>query len=1322
MKLFFILFSIIIFYINFFPINSSISFIYPSAISLSNGNILIIHKIGIDIYDSTVSNLIKNIYIFTNEEQIKDVENLSKVILKESESYIFCIISDKIFIFDNEGNLLYKSDNKIINNSSPKYYTLSPIYIKDNIYYYIIGFFDSNNYLNLFLYKFDIISKSNIKSISKKDEKFKKKNYEYNFKNKGLSCEYMTEYNNSEKKVLVCFFLINSNNNINSNSEYIIEGYYTIKENSIINNYNYENDYYTVPNIEYIKSQKNNNSKLSLVCYVLKNNKPFCNKFRINSSLNGEFYKTVSFINNCKNLIYGMKISYFNEIEKIVFSCSDSDGSLQLSLFDNNLNTPDSFYKLFNSCQTIFGYSVLYIAIKSEYYILSDVKCNNIEYPFKSLVTSGEEINQKLEEKALESDIECTNKEKCLECNKESMLNNLCIKCNIQNGYFPLRASSEFEQSFLNNNNNQYIDCVNEKEKPSNFYFNYENQDFESCYDTCATCEYKGDGNENNCTSCEENYIKKPDYENSTNCVLKCNYFYYYTSYNQYKCTDLPKCPEDYNLLIKNKNKCVDNCTSDDIYKYQYIGECLEKCPNNTKNDNYLCKDLILNKCLLTEKPFNFLNEDFKEHDIEIMAKTYATEFKYTNNHVLLYKNKNYLIVFYKNGNCITELSLQIPEINFSECFEKVKNNLKIEENLVISIINKKENDLDYYKMISYSMFDPKTGEKLLIDDICKDDIIIIKEDLISKINSSGIEIDTILHLTSQDIDVFNLSSKIYTDICFYYDSQINKDISLNDRILIYHPNITLCENECYTKEVNISSLKAICECKFNVFNTNILSTENNKQKSKNSKIKELISSTNIEIIKCIKDIFNKEYFSKCASGFIIIGLIFIQIIVTIVYGFKSLYSLRKYIFGVTNNYLTHLSHQKNNNALYNYSFSLNDNNIVKQNDNEPPKRKENEGDQGNFNEIGENINIKRLSKKGKTTINRNMIFPVKSNENFMKKNSKNMVNNNNMNNQNQNNNIILSLSDSGSSEQAPKNNNVLILSNNNNNNSYDKPKIRRKNKTKTNIVKRKNKFNFDEIPSLSKDPLNKNNKNNLFANANEDLNINIEEYLSTEIDDMDYDDAIKKDKREFCNFLGERLFSNQIILNAFFYEEPLKPRTIKLLLLILQIDLHFFVNGLFFNEEYISQIFHLEEDKFYDKFIRFIGNFFYAALVGIIVNYIVFCIFIEEKKIKGILKREKDNLYVLKYEIVQIIKDIKKRYLFFIVLSYIITIFSWIHISCFNKIYPHMSKEWLIFSVIIIICMQILSVLICLLETILRFISFKIKSERIYKISLLLS
>ena len=220
----------------------------------------------------------------------------------------------------------------------------------------------------------------------------------------------------------------------------------------------------------------------------------------------------------------------------------------------------------------------------------------------------------------------------------------------------------------------------------------------------------------------------------------------------------------------------------------------------------------------------------------------------------------------------------------------------------------------------------------------------------------------------------------------------------------------------------------------------------------------------------------------------------------------------------------------------------------------------------------------------------------------------------------------------------------------------------------------------------------------------------------------MDYDDAIKKDNREFCTFFCEKFKSNQIILDTFYHYGPLKPITIKILLFILQIDLYLFVNGLFFNEEYVSQIFHLEEDTFYESFQRFLGNCFYAALVGVIVNYIIEFFFIEEKKLKRLLEREKENLIILKYEIVKMTKDIKKRYLFFILLSFLITIFSWYHISCFNNIYPHMKKEWIIFSLFIIIVMQILSALICLLETILRFISFKCKSEKIYKLSLLLS
>ena len=249
-----------------------------------------------------------------------------------------------------------------------------------------------------------------------------------------------------------------------------------------------------------------------------------------------------------------------------------------------------------------------------------------------------------------------------------------------------------------------------------------------------------------------------------------------------------------------------------------------------------------------------------------------------------------------------------------------------------------------------------------------------------------------------------------------------------------------------------------------------------------------------------------------------------------------------------------------------------------------------------------------------------------------------------------------------------------------------------------------------------------KENNNDLNIELKDEIDINMNEYLNTDVDDMDYDDAIKKDKRKFCEYFSDKIKSNQILLNTFFILEPLKPRTIKILLFILDIDLYLFVNALFINEEYVSQIFNLDkEDNFFSFIPRSIDRFFYATLVGAILNYIIDCFFIEEKKIKGILRREKDNTLILEYEIVQVIKNIRERYRYFIIISFIITILTWYYIFCFNNIYPHMKNEWIKSSFVIIIIMQILSILIILLETIIRFLSFKCKSEKIYKISLFL-
>ena len=52
---------------------------------------------------------------------------------------------------------------------------------------------------------------------------------------------------------------------------------------------------------------------------------------------------------------------------------------------------------------------------------------------------------------------------------------------------------------------------MNNETKPSNYYFNKELENYSPCFETCATCDYGGNGIEHNCTSCDTDLIKRPE-------------------------------------------------------------------------------------------------------------------------------------------------------------------------------------------------------------------------------------------------------------------------------------------------------------------------------------------------------------------------------------------------------------------------------------------------------------------------------------------------------------------------------------------------------------------------------------------------------------------------------------------------------------------------------------------------------------------------------------------------------------------------------------------------------------------------------------------
>jgi len=1463
------------------PSISSILFSYPYCLSLSNGNILVIHKSGIDICDHSLSRIIENISVFEGEEEINNDKALSKVTAETKDGYIFCIINDKIYIFNNIGKLLYQDNYKILGmGEKAEYYTLVLTKKANYCYYYMIGYIH-NKLLYFLYYKFNFYTWENTLVSTRRGKKHEKYNYNgfvgsYNIENNLLSCQYMIDSRNYN--VIVCFFLIYSSSYI------LVFDYFEINNSDIIVMHSkFYADHFIYSNISCIKSTLMPGRTRALVGLYKSTGDA---KYIIYDIMEID-YKTPkenSLNQYCRKEYHGLKINYYKEKNIYSYSCIDDNGKIFASFLNENLEIYNSTIK-YDDCEEIHGYSILYSSFDEKFYVVSDVNCQGKNYPLnllygdiieneneiieETIIENKEKEEEENEEKIVEKETEivkeeeCKELEKCQICNEESLLENLCIKCNNIKGYYLLKNESKFTRYidcsnnltkplnyyfneenqdyepcyntcatcdyggnshennctsceinyiknpdfndtmncvkkcqyfyyystfgeykctpsnkcpddnpllvkekgkcidncmndniykyqyngecfkecpnntsnkdneyictdidneeckelekcelcnnesisknlcikcnnkkgyyFLNNNidsmkseNNKYIDCVNDITKPSNFYFYEEEKEFRICYEVCATCDYGGNGNKNNCTSCEANYILNPDIPNSTDCVLECLYYYYYTSYNQYRCTDNLKCPENFNLLIVDKKKCTDNCQKDNIYKYQYNGNCLKECPNGTTTNgtnDYICKDNNIDKCVLSENKINFLDDNITDSEIEEIATNYAREFQYTNNHISLYKNIIYSIIIYKNSDCIFELSLEFPEIDFGECERKVKFNNRINDTLIIAIITKYINGNKNDKVISYSLHDPTSGKNLIYDDICKNDKVTVQENLLLKLDNKNTDIDSLLQIANQNINIFNLSSEFYTDICYQFESPIDKDIALKDRILLFYPNITLCQEGCSIQGVNLTSFKAICECKLNIKNNKIFQN-NLLVQSQIGEIESLISGTNIAIIKCYKVLFNYKYFIAFLGGYIIIILLLIHIILSIIYYKRSLYILKKYIFNITDKYIAYLSKQKINELSFTNSLEFYNNINIK--NSAPPQRK------FRLTPKAENENIIRKEQKAKTKIEKNR---TKSNRS---KKKLTFIKNVDLKNLMSNSNYQINLSNDSNQDKTLLTNSQKVCA-----------KLKNNNK----ISKDGRYFNKEF------------NKENLCAKSKNIEDSYIKDYLKTDIDDLDFDDAIKKDNRKFGEYLKDKLKANQNIMNTFYTKEPLRPRTIKIILFILYIDLYLLVNALFFNEEYISEVFHSNKEENFFTFIpRSIERIFYTTLVRGIIGYVMIFIFVEEKKIKGIFKREKDSIIILKYQIAQVLKSIISRFNYFIIASFIIVIFTIYYSFCFKYVYPHMIEEWIKSSFIIIFMMQLISVLTCCLETIIRYISFKCKSEKLFKISLLFS
>ena len=85
----------------------------------------------------------------------------------------------------------------------------------------------------------------------------------------------------------------------------------------------------------------------------------------------------------------------------------------------------------------------------------------------------------------------------------------------------------------------------------------------------------------------------------------------------------------------------------------------------------------------------------------------------------------------------------------------------------------------------------------------------------------------------------------------------------------------------------------------------------------------DLIRSSNLIILKCYKGVFKKENIVKSHGGYIIIGIVFFQLIFSLIFGFYDMNMIRKFLQNLTEYFMVSVTNKNNININPNRSRGI---------------------------------------------------------------------------------------------------------------------------------------------------------------------------------------------------------------------------------------------------------------------------------------------------------------------------------------------------------------------------------------------------------------
>ena len=221
------------------------------------------------------------------------------------------------------------------------------------------------------------------------------------------------------------------------------------------------------------------------------------------------------------------------------------------------------------------------------------------------------------------------------------------------------------------------------------------------------------------------------------------------------------------------------------------------------------------------------------------------------------------------------------------------------------------------------------------------------------------------------------------------------------------------------------------------------------------------------------------------------------------------------------------------------------------------------------------------------------------------------------------------------------------------------------------------------------------------------------EEMSDEELNDLEYEQALLIDDRNFIQFYWGYLKEEEIIINSFIKPCPLELRCIKITIFFTSIAIEFALNALFYTDSLIATKY---KNGGTLDFIISLPKSIYSSLIGFNIRFILNFLSNSKKQLTDIIKKEKQSESI-RHKARKVLNRLKKKLVAFFIINFIFVLFFWYYVSAFCAVYHDTQISWVTGGVISFGISLLVPFLICLLFSSIRVLALKYQHKTLYSI-----